>query len=146
MTTPILRNAIGSALTVTTANAIANNAYANSADQLRIQNTGNALLADFRLTGATFATAPVGGAVQIAIVDRDLAGNAGPTPSSSMVPNRIYTLGPMPSTGNASTGWVMGVDAVPMTADQDVWLYNNGTAYSLNSGCTLSAQLWSPGA
>lgn len=142
----ILRTNVGSPVSVTAANAIANNAYTNSADKLRIQNTGNALLADFRLTSATFATAPVGGALQLIAVDRDAAGNAGPAPSSSMLGRVCGTFTPLPSTANASTSWVMGLNAVPLVADADYWLYNNGTAYSLNSGWILTAQPWSPGA
>jgi len=145
MTAPILRNNVGSAVTVTTANAIANNAYANSADKLRINNTGNALLADFRLTGVTFAAAPVAGAVQLIAVDRDFSGNAGPTPSASML-GRIYPFSPQPSTSNASTGWVMSCNSVPLSADCDYWLYNNGTAQQIAAGCVLTAQPWSPGA
>ena len=145
MPTPILRNNVGSPVTVTTANAIANNAYANSADKLRINNTGNALLADFRLTGVTFAAAPVTGVVQLIAVDRDGSGNAGPAPSSAMI-GRVYTFSPAPNTGNSSAGWIMSCNNVPLSADCDYWLYNNGTAQQISSGCTLSAQPWSPGA
>ncbi len=142
----ILRTNVGSAVSVTAANAVANNAYANSADKLRIQNTGNALLADFRLTSATFATAPVGGVLQLIAVDRDFAGNAGPNPATSMLGRVLGSFSPQPATGNASTSWVMGLDSVPLVADADYWLLNNGTAYSLNSGWVLTAQPWSPGA
>ena len=142
----ILRTNVGSAVSVTAANAVANNAYANSADKLRIQNTGNALLADFRLTSATFATAPVGGVLQLIAVDRDFSGNAGPNPATSMLGRVLGSFSPQPSTGNASTSWVMGLDSVPLAADADYWLFNNGTAYSLNSGWVLTAQPWSPGA
>lgn len=147
MPTPIIP-IYATSLTKTTANAIANNAYANSADALRIQRSAlsvAALLCDFRLTSVTFATAPVGGCLQLAVVDRDAAGNIGPTPSATLVPTRVYTLGPLPATGNAATGWVMGLDAVPLSPDQDVWLFNNGTAYSLNSGALLTAMPWTPG-
>lgn len=145
MSTPIIRNNIGSAITVTTANAIANNAYANSADKLRIQNTGGALLADFRLTGVVFAAAPVAGSVQLVAIDRDLAGNAGPAPSASML-GHAYKFSPQPSTGNSATGWVMAINNVSLSADADYWLYVNGTAQQLAAGCVLSAQCWSPGA
>lgn len=145
MTAPILRNAIGSAIAVTTANAIANNAYANSADKLRINNTGNALLADFRLTGVVFAAAPVIGAVLLVAVDRDFAGNPGPAPTASLL-GRVYAFSPTPSTSNASTGWVMSCNSVPLSPDCDYWLLNNGTAQQIAAGCTLTAQPWSPGA
>lgn len=142
----ILRTNVGSAVSVTTANAIASNSYANAADKLRINNTGNALLADFTLTSATWATAPVGGVLQLVAVDRDSAGNAGPAPSSSMLGRLVGSFSPSPSTGNASTGWIMTIPAVPLTADCDYWIYNNGTGYSLAAGAVLTAQPWSPGA
>lgn len=145
MPTPILRNAIGSPIFVTTANAIANNAYANAADKLRIDNTGNALLADFRLTGVVFGTAPVGGTVALVAVDRDFAGNAGPAPAASML-GKVYPFTPSPSTSNTSTGWVMACNNVPLSADCDYWLFNNGTGFQIAAGCVLTAQPWSPGA
>ena len=145
MSTPILRNNVGSPIAVTTTVAIANNAYANAADKLRINNTGNALLADFILTGATFGTAPVGGRVQLVAVDRTTAGVAGPTPSSSML-GRVYSFDPQPTTGNALTTWTMTCPKVPLNADTDYWLLNNGTGYQIAIGCVLAAQPWSPGA
>lgn len=145
MTTPITRNNIGSPVTVTTANTIANNAYANAADKLRINNTGGAMVADFRLTGLSFGSAPVAGIVQIVAVDRDFAGNAGPTPSSAMV-GRVYSGSPSPSAGNASTGWIVSWERIPISADADYWLFNNGTGQQISAGCTLTAQPWSPGA
>ena len=149
MATPIIRTVTGTAVTKTGANAIANNAYANSADALRIQqsalSTPGLLLADFRLTSVTFATAPVGGVLQLAKIPRDASGNIGPTPSATLVPTQIWTLGPIPAASNASTGWIMSVDSVPLDADADYWLFNNGTAYSLNSGWVLTATPWSPG-
>lgn len=145
MPTPILRNNVGSPIVVTTTVAIANNAYANSADKLRINNTGNALLADFRLTGVTFAAAPVAGAVMLVAVDRDFAGNAGPTPSAAML-GKVYPFDPKPASSNASTGWVMSCNSVPLSPDCDYWLLNSGTAQQIASGCVLTAQPWSPGA
>lgn len=148
MTTPIIRVNAASVITVTGANSIANNAFANSADVMRLQQSAMsipALLADFRLTSVTFSTAPVTGLLQLAIVDRDLSGNIGPTPSATLMPTRIYTLGPIPLASNTSTGWIMGVDGIPLTQDQDVWPYNAGTGYTLNSGWVLKAQPWSPG-
>lgn len=148
MPTPIIRNS-GTNLTKTAANAVANNAYANSADALRIQQSAlsvaGLLLADFRLASVTFAVAPVTGSLQLVIVDRDAAGNIGPTPVSTLIPGRVYTLGPLPNTSNALTGWIMGVNNVPLAPDQDVWLFNNGTGQSLNSGWVLTAMPWSPG-
>lgn len=145
MPTPIIRNAIGTEITVTTTVAIASNAYSNAADKLRIQNTGGALLADFRLTGVVFAAAPVAGSVQLVAVDRDLAGNAGPAPSAALL-GRAYKFSPQPAAGNSSTGWIMAINNVQLSADADYWLYVNGTAQQLAAGCALSAQCWSPGA
>ena len=146
MPTPLLRDLIGAVITVTAANAIANNAYANSADKLQIDNTANlALLADFRLTSVVFATAPVGGVLQLVAVDRDLANNAGPTPSATLLGRFVGSFNPQPAASNASTGWIMAINSVALTANTDYWLYNNGTAFSLNSGWVLKAQCWSPG-
>jgi len=147
MSTPIVRDS-GSNIVVTSAHAIANNAYANSADVMNISQAsiGTAyLLADFRLTSVTFATAPVGGVLQLAKVPRDLSGNIGPTPSATLVPAQVWTFGPMPAASNASTGWIMSIDSVPLDPNADYWVYNNGTGYSLNSGWVLTAQPWSPG-
>ena len=111
MPTPIIRSVTGTALTKTGANAIANNAYANSSDALRIQQSAlsapGLLMCDFRLTSVTFATAPVGGCLQLAKIPRDASGNIGPTPSATLVPTQIWTLGPIPAASNASTGWIM---------------------------------------
>lgn len=151
MPTPLLRNAVGTAVQVTTANAVANNAYANVADRLRL-NPGvggsghaGALLADFRLTSVVFGAAPTTGALQLVAVDRDTAGNAGPTPASTILPRPVGTFTPSPTTGNASTGWIMAINAVALSPDADYYLYNNGTGVSLGAGCVLTAQCWSPG-
>lgn len=148
--TTILRSAVGSAVTRAFANAVANNAYANAADAIRL-NPGvpgsdhlGALLADFRLTGVTFASAPVTGVLQLVRVDRDFAGNQGPTPSATLLGTPVGTFSPMPAASNALTSWIMGIDAVALVPDADYWLFNNATAVSL-SACTLTAQCWSPG-
>lgn len=146
MPTPLLRDLIGTVITVTSTVAVANNAYANSADKLQIDNTTNlALLADFRLTSVVFATQPVGGALQLFAVDRDLANTAGATPSATLVPRFVGSFNPQPAASNASTGWIMALNAVALTANTDYWLYNNGTLFSLNLGWVLKAQCWSPG-
>jgi hypothetical protein len=149
MPTPIIRSVTGTALTRTIANNIANNAYANITDALRVQmsalSTPGLLMADFRLTGVAFATAPVGGVMQLAKISRDAAGNQGPTPSATLVPLKIYTFDPVPAASNASTGWIMSIDSVPLDADADYWLYNNGTAFTFNSGAVLTCIPWSPG-
>ncbi len=147
----ILRSAIGSAVSRIFANAVANNAYANAADAIRL-NPGvagsdhpGALLADFRLTGVTFSAAPVKGALQLVRVDRDFAGNQGPTPSATLLGTPVGAFSPMPTVSNALTGWIMGIDSVALAPDADYWLLNNDTAVNVTA-CTLTAQCWSPGA
>lgn len=147
MSTPIIRingTALSKALTI----AIASGAYANSADALRIQQSAlsipGLLLVDFRLTNVVLSAAPVTGSLQIVKVPRDTAGNQGPAPSSSLLPYQVWTFGPMPSAGNALTGWVMGIDSVPLDLDADYWLSNNGTGVNL-TGAVLTASPWSPG-
>ena len=145
MPTPILRQNQGSAITRTYANAVANNAYSNVADALRVQNTANALMIDFWLTSVVFATAPVLGNLMLCAVDRDAAGNIGPTPSATLQPRIVGNFSPIQQASNTSTGWIMSLLGITATPDTDYWIFNNGTAYSLNSGCVLTAQLWTPG-
>ena len=141
----ILRQKVGSVVSVTTANAIAASAYANSADALRINNgTNKALLADFRLASVTFPTAPVSGSLQLYAVDRDFSGNQGPSPSATMRGRLVGSFDPQPAASNASTGWIMSLNNVAISEDADYWLYN-GTGYSLNVGAVFSAQCWTPG-
>lgn len=148
MPTPIIRNS-GTTVTLTSANSVANNAYANSADAMRIQQSAlsvpGLLLADFRLTSVTFGTAPVGGCVQLVKVPRNDAGSIGPTPVSTLLNLMVYTFSPTPAASNASTGWIMGIDSVPLDLDADYWLFNNGTGFTISSGWVLKAQPWSPG-
>jgi hypothetical protein len=150
MTTPIIRSATATAVARTFANAVASGAFANSADALRIQqsalSTPGLLLADVRLTGVAFAAAPVAGSVQLAVIPRDAAGNQGPTPTATgIVPSKIYTFGPLIGAANSSTGWIMSIDSIPLNADSDFWLYNNGTAQQIAAGCVLTITPWSPG-
>lgn len=141
----ILRNNIGSVLSVTTANAIASAAYAVSADKLTIDNSTNkALLVDFELQ-VTFGTAPVAGAVQLVAVDYSLDGaTAGPPPLSSMI-GRTYTMSPMPSTGNAVTAMRLTCNSVPLQNKTDFYLFNNATGQAIPASSVLRAQCWSPG-
>lgn len=148
MTAPAIRINVGSAVSVTGANAIASGAYAAQADALRIQNTAGALLADFRLTRASgnmFATAPVAGALQLIAVDRDLSGNPGPVPSAALLGRLVGAFTPTPSTGNTAQTWVMSVNSVALSPDCDFYIYNNGTAQALAANWVLTAQPWSPG-
>lgn len=147
MPTPILRNNVGAVVSVTTANAVANNAYAAAADKLTIDNSTNkALLADFELT-PTFAAAPVAGVVQLFAVDYSLDGTtAGPTPAATMQPRLVGTFSPQPLAANAAPSWKMALNAVALPNKADYFIYNNGTAQSINTGWVLKAQSWSPGA
>ena len=146
MPTPILRDLVGAVATVTGANAIASGAYGAAADKLTIDNTtAAALLVDFDLA-ATFGTAPVAGVLQLMAVDYSLDGaTAGPAPSSAMQPRLVGSFSPQPQTGNAAVTWRMRLNAVALTGKTDFYLFNNGTAQSLNSGWVLKAQCWSPG-
>lgn len=143
----ILRTLVGSVVTVTSANAIASDAYANVADKLTIDNSSNlALLVDFDLTG-TFGSAPVTGSIQVYAVDYSLDGaTSGPTPAATMQPRFVGSLSPQPEAGNSSTSWRMRLNAVPLTNKTDFFFYNNKTGVSLNSGWVAKAQAWSPGA
>jgi hypothetical protein len=146
MPTPILRDLIGAVQTLTAANAIANNAYANAADKFIIDNTGLALLADFSLS-PVFAVAPVAGVIQLFAVDWSLDATpvAGPTPSATMQPRLIGSFDPQPKASSTATTWIMQLNAVALSAKTDFFLYNNGTGQSINTGWVLKAQLWSPG-
>lgn len=149
MTTPATR-VNGTALTKAFSVAINSNAYANSADALRIQqsalSTPGLPLADFRLTGVAFSAAPTTGSVQLVKVPRNASGGIGPTPVSTLTGFPTWTFSPAPNTGNTSTGWDMSIDSVPLDADADYWLFNNGTGVSMAySGMVLTATPWSLG-
>jgi hypothetical protein len=148
MTTPLLRD-YGSTITVTGANAIASNAYSNSADVMHINGSAlgstNYLLADFRVTGS-FSTAPVAGSLQLIKVPRDFSGNIGPTPASTLLGTQIFTFGPLPQASNTvKTSIIFSVDAVPLDYDADYWLFNNSLGQSLATSYTFVALPWSPG-
>lgn len=152
MPTPVTRQTVGPAVSITGANAIASAAYAVAADALRLVTSSGpnagALLADFRLTrasGAMFGAAPTAGTVQLIAVPRAFDGTPGPAPSASMLGRVVGTFSPSPATGNAATGWVMSIDSVPLPPDCDFFLFNNATGQSLSAGWTLTAQPWSPG-
>lgn len=143
----ILRNNIGSALSVTTANAIDSAAYAAAADKLTIDNSSNkALLADFELQPATFSTAPVAGCIQLIAVDYSLDGAAaGPAPKATILGRVVGTFTPTPTTSNTLTSWRMTLNSVPLANKTDFYLFNNATGQSLPLGSVLRAQCWSPG-
>ena len=83
--------------------------------------------------------------LQLVAVDRDLANTAGPTPSATLLARFVGNFNPQPAASNASTGWIMSLNSVALTANTDFWLYNNNTMFSLNLGWVLKAQCWSPG-
>ena len=143
----ILRNNIGSVFTLTTANAIASAAYAVAADKLTIDNTTNkALMVDFELYPAAFATAPVAGAISLIAVDWSLDGTtAGPAPTATLLGRFIGSFNPQPAASNALTQWRMSLDSVALGNKVDYYLFNNATSQSLAVGAVLKAQCWSPG-
>jgi hypothetical protein len=146
MSTPIVRDS-GSVITVTGANAIANNAYSNSADVMRIQLSSlaaNYLLADFRLS-FTYGTAPVAGSIQLIKMPRDFSGNQGGTPAATLLGAQIFTFGPLPQASNTVKAFIFSVDSVPLDFDADYWIFNNATGQSIVSGYTFAAMPWSPG-
>jgi len=143
----ILRNNLGTVTPLTTANAIASGAYAISADKLTIDNSSTkALLVDFELYPAAFATAPVAGAISLIGVDWSLDGTtAGPAPTATLLGRFVGSFNPMPTTSNASTQWRMSLDSVALGNKVDFYLFNNATGQSLAVGAVLKAQCWSPG-
>jgi hypothetical protein len=142
----ILRTLVGGVQTLTAANSIGNNAYANVADKFTVDNTGLALLADFALT-LVFATAPVLGSVQLFAVDWSLDATpvTGPTPSATVQPRFVGSFSPTPLAANALTSWVMRLNSVPVTAKTDFYVLNNATGQTINTSWVLKTQLWSPG-
>ena len=142
----ILRNNVGSVLSVTTANTIGSAAYAVAADKLVIDNSTNkALMVDFELQ-ATFGTAPVTGAISLIAVDYSLDGaTAGPAPLASMLGRFVGSFSPSPSTANAATTWRMSLNNVALSNKCDYYLYNAATSQTLSVGSILRAQCWTPG-
>ena len=150
MTTPILRQNQGSAITATytalgttLASTSTNGTYSNAT---RINNSSTAaLLADVRLKGS-FASSPAGaGALRLVVIDRDLSGNIGPTPSSSFL-GKSYTFSPTPS----GTAGLYGIDSIPLPYDCDVYIVNDSTGqiFTFDTGTApypLTIQPWSPG-
>lgn len=145
MSTPILPIDVGTAITVTTANAIANNNYAVAADKLTLDAAGTSMMADFELTPATM-TAPTAGSFALIAVDYSLDGTtAGPAPTSALQGRFAGVFTPTPASGNTSTSWLMGLKSVPVTRKTDFYLFNNATGQSLPSGSVLKGQRWTPG-
>jgi hypothetical protein len=142
-----LRNLIGSVLTVTAANAVANNAYSVSGDKLTIDNTTNlALLADFHLN-LTFGTAPVTGSIILIAVDWSLDATpvAGAAPVATLLGKYVGTFDRQPQASNTATTWIARLDSIPLTAKTDYYILNSGTGQAISTGWVLKAQCWSPG-
>lgn len=142
----ILRNNIGSVVTVTAGNAVANNAYSVSGDKLTIDNTSNkALCADFTLT-LSYATAPVTGSWSLMQVDYDLTNaTAGEAPTVTLLGRFVGSFSPQPTTSNAVKSFVGSINTVALTDKADYYILNNGTGQSISTGWVLSAQCWTPG-
>lgn len=144
----LTRNKIGSAITVTTANAIASGAYAVIADVLTIDNSTNgALLVDFSLYPAAFATAPTAGAISLVAVDWSLDATPvqGSAPTANLLGRFVGTFTQQPGPSNSSTRWRMSLPAVALGNKVDFYLFNNATGQSLAAGAVLISQCWSPG-
>jgi hypothetical protein len=146
MPSPILQLPIGIVQTVTGSIAVANNAYANVADKLDLDNgTNNALMANFEIT-PVFGAAPVAGALQLYAVDWSLDGvTGGPAPSATMQPRLVGSFSPRPKASNAATTWVMRLNNVAVTNKTSYYVYNAATGQSVAIGWVLKAQTWSPG-
>jgi len=145
MTTPIYPLDISTAVTVTTANAIASAAYAVAADKLTLDGTGSSFYADFSLVPSSMSTAPTYGSFNLIAVDWALDGTiAGPAPTASLIGRFVGAFSPMPAIGNALTTWSMTIQKVLVTRKTDFYLFNNGTAQSLPVGSVLKAQRWTP--
>jgi hypothetical protein len=148
MSTPILRDLIGSVITVTAGNAVSTGNYSVSADKLVWDNTTNlALLADFELVlGGAFGVAPVTGGLFLYAVDYDLTGsNAGPAPTStSPTPRYCGVFSPQPNSANTATTWKMKLNSIPLVQKTDYYILNT-TGQSLVTGWILKGQSWSPG-
>lgn len=146
MPTPIIPQLVGAVITVTGANAIANNAYSVAADKLTIDRVTYAgLLVEFSLV-PTWGVAPVAGSIALIPVGYDLSGTpvAGPAPVATL--NNRFSGGfePSPNTSNTATSWVMKLDAVPLAGKTDFYIYNT-TGQQISAGWVLKAQVWTPG-
>ena len=133
MTTPILRPNPGTPV-VATASALGSTlastaTMATYSSAIRVQNTGNFLLADVWLAGS-FGSSPGGvGALQLFAMARDPAGTIGPTPSSTVIPKLLGAFTPTPS-GTGHVTYFLG--AVPIPWDCDLYIVNNSDRSDLH--------------
>lgn len=153
MTTPILRENQGSVIVATASGLGGTLASTTTAgiysSAVRVNNSSiAALLMDVRL-GGSFGSSPAGvGVLQLVVIDRDLTGNIGPTPSATVL-GKFYTFSPTPSgTGNV----IYAIDSIPAPYDCDVYIMNNATGQTFtfqnilqSTTDALAIQLWSPG-
>lgn len=148
MPTPIYPQLVGSVITVTGANTIANNAYAVAADKLTIDIASYAgLCVDFSLIPA-WATAPVTGTISLIPVGYSLDGTpaAGPAPVVTLGNEFAGHFLPSPYTSNTATTWTMTLKRVALGIGKtDFYLFNNGTGQTLSASWVLKAQVWTPG-
>jgi hypothetical protein len=142
MTTPAIR--VLSSQVTQALGAIGNNGYSAAMRiQVSAQTFANPLFADFRIPAPTFGGSPTSGVVQLIAVDRDFSGTAGTAPSATSLGRFCGTFNPI-FTGTATPG-IMYLDFVPLSPDADYYVFNNGTAFSIATGLTMTAQCWSPG-
>lgn len=130
----------GSALTPVTVSAITSGSPGYASSAMRIQqsalSTPGMMLADFRLTSITWGGTPAAaGAIQLFAVDRDFAGNIGPTPGANYIPRLCGTFSPQ-ELASGSPG-VMGLNNVRLSYDADYYVGNNQTGQTF--ACTLNA-------
>ena len=137
----------GTTVGTTFSASIASAAYASTPARVQLSGLGsNYLLGDWRITGLTtaFSGAPAaGGTVALYAVDRDFAGNIGPTPSASWTPRFCGNFNPIQST---ATGGILALNDVRLSYDADYYLYNNATGVTMyTTNASLSCMPWSPG-
>lgn len=145
MTTPVIR-VPGTALTPVTVSAITSGSPGYASTPMRITTSGltppNLLLADFRLTAITWGGTPsAAGAIQLFAVDRDFAGNIGPTPGANYLPRLVGSFSPQ-ELASGSPG-IMSLNSVALSPDADYYVANNATGQTF--ACTLNCTPWSPG-
>lgn len=145
MTTPFIPIDVGSVVTVTASNSIANNAYANAADVMTITASDTSMLVDFELS-VTWATAPVAGMVSLIASDYSLDDStAGPVPSATLPGRLVGNFDPQPRASNAATTILMRLSNVSQIRKCNYYLLNNGTGQTISTGWVLKAQRWTPG-
>ena len=145
MPTPIIPIDVGTVVTVTAANSIVNNGYANSADKMTLTASDTSMLVDFELS-VSWATAPTAGAVSLIASDYSLDDTtAGPVPSATLQGRFVGSFDPQPRSSNTTTTILMRLNAVAQVRKTDYYLFNNATGQTISTGWVLKAQRWTPG-